>query len=83
VSNEVYVNASLCKGCNICIDFCREKVFEESTEIGSRGYFVPVVARPRDCSACMLCEHLCPELAITVVSHKKAAASFPKRKKSS
>ncbi len=71
MSNEVHVSETLCKGCDICVEFCPKKVFESSTEVGPRGYFVPVAARPQDCSACMLCEHLCPELAITIVVGKK------------
>jgi 2-oxoglutarate ferredoxin oxidoreductase subunit delta len=71
MANKVYINDALCKGCNICVEFCPKEVFEESTEVGARGYFVPVAARPEDCSACMLCEHLCPELAITIVAEKK------------
>jgi 2-oxoglutarate ferredoxin oxidoreductase subunit delta len=71
VASEVYINEALCKGCDICIEFCPKDVFEVSSEVGPRGYFVPVVAKPEDCSACMLCEHLCPELALTVVAQKK------------
>lgn len=69
--NEVHINDALCKGCNICVEFCPKEVFEVSEEVGPRGYFVPVAARPEECSACMLCEHLCPELAITIIAQKK------------
>lgn len=71
MASEVYINDALCKGCDICVEFCPKDVFEPSSQVGSRGYFVPAVARPGDCSACMLCEHLCPELAITVVAGEK------------
>jgi 2-oxoglutarate ferredoxin oxidoreductase subunit delta len=71
VSIEVHVNEELCKGCDICVQFCPKEVFDLSAEVGPRGYFVPVAARPQDCTACMLCEHLCPELAITVVADRK------------
>ena len=71
MGNQVHVNENLCKGCDICVEFCPKEVFEASAEVGPRGYFVPVAVRPQDCSACMLCEHLCPELAITVMVEKK------------
>ncbi len=71
MASEVHINDALCKGCDICVEFCPKEVFEVSGEVGPRGYFVPLVARPKDCSACMLCEHLCPELAITVIVQKK------------
>lgn len=73
--NKVRINETLCKGCSICVEFCPKDVFEESAQVGARGYFVPVVAKPQDCSACMLCEHLCPELAITIVAGKKPRKS--------
>ena len=71
VKNEAHINDALCKGCGICVEFCPKSVFEVSAQVGPRGYFVPVAVRPEDCSACMLCEHLCPELAITIVAGKK------------
>jgi 2-oxoglutarate ferredoxin oxidoreductase subunit delta len=72
VANEVYINDNLCKGCDICIEFCPKEVFAASTEVGPRGYFVPAVKKPENCNACLLCEHLCPELAITIVAGKKS-----------
>jgi len=73
LANSVKINGNLCKGCDICIEFCPKEVFKASSEVGERGYFVPVVVKPENCSACMLCEHLCPELAITIIVEKKSS----------
>ena len=79
MSNKVHINENLCKGCDICVEFCPKEVFEASSEVGARGYFVPVVKKPENCSACMLCEHLCPELAVTVIAEKKSSKKTGKK----
>jgi 2-oxoglutarate ferredoxin oxidoreductase subunit delta len=65
----VRLDLSLCKACGICIDLCPENVFD-ATEMGEA-----VVARPGDCSLCLLCELHCPDFAIEVTrrTRKKSA----------
>lgn len=55
-----WVNRDWCKGCGICSAFCPKKVLE----IDEWGKVA--AARPEDCIACRLCEHRCPDLAVTV-----------------
>jgi 2-oxoglutarate ferredoxin oxidoreductase subunit delta len=57
---RVQVFDNWCKGCGICIAFCPQQVFET----GKEGR--PLVARPKDCTACRRCEIHCPDLAIVV-----------------
>jgi 2-oxoglutarate ferredoxin oxidoreductase subunit delta len=52
-----------CKGCNICIAFCPQKVFEPDRD-GK-----PIIARPDDCTQCAFCWMHCPDLAI--ISNEK------------
>ena len=52
-----------CKGCNICIAFCPQKVFEPDRD-GK-----PIIARPGDCTQCAFCWMHCPDLAI--ISNEK------------
>jgi len=61
----VKLDLSLCKACGICIDLCPEHVFD-ATELGEA-----VVARPDDCSLCLLCELHCPDFAIEVRRREK------------
>jgi len=63
---RVEINENLCKGCEICIEFCPLKVFEYSEKLNRKGYYVPVAANEKACNGCRLCELLCPDLAIII-----------------
>jgi len=52
-----------CKGCNICIAFCPQKVFVPDRD-GK-----PIIQFPEKCTQCAFCWMHCPDLAI--VSNKK------------
>jgi 2-oxoglutarate ferredoxin oxidoreductase subunit delta len=58
--SPVAVDRDLCKVCGICIELCPEHVFDRDR----LGY--PVIARPDDCTHCLLCELHCPDFAIAV-----------------
>jgi 2-oxoglutarate ferredoxin oxidoreductase subunit delta len=62
---SVTLELELCKACGICIDLCPEGVFDRD----KLGY--PVLARPEDCSRCLLCELHCPDFAIEVRRREK------------
>jgi len=47
-----------CKGCNICIAFCPQKVFEPDRD-GK-----PIIAHPEECTQCAFCWLHCPDMAI-------------------
>lgn len=55
----IRINREWCKGCEICVAFCPKNVLE------MEGGKVKV-ARPDDCTRCMLCELRCPDFAIEV-----------------
>lgn len=71
---RIEIKDNLCKGCDICIEFCPTNVFDESSELNRRGYYVPVVARLEDCTGCRLCDLLCPDMAI-IITEKKITSS--------
>ncbi len=48
-----------CKGCNICIAYCPNKVLEPDRD-GK-----PVLAHPEKCTQCAICWLHCPDFAIT------------------
>ena len=60
MDGPVQLDLELCKACGVCIELCPEKVFDRD----KLGY--PVLARPEDCSQCLLCELHCPDFAIEV-----------------
>ena len=75
----IAINDDLCKGCNICIEFCPLDVFEGSDKLNRKGYYVPIVARADDCNECSICDLLCPDMAIILIKESKPGANDTKR----
>lgn len=67
-ASPVQIDLGLCKACGICIELCPEKVFDRD----KLAY--PVIARPDDCSQCLICELHCPDFAIEVRRRAKKQA---------
>ena len=55
-----------CKGCVYCVEFCPRGVLGRSDRFNLKGYHPPDIIDPQACTACHLCEILCPEFAIGV-----------------
>lgn len=58
--SPVELELALCKAFGICIELCPEEVFDRD----KLGY--PVIARPDECSQCLICELHCLNFAIEV-----------------
>ncbi|MDP2930946.1 MAG: 4Fe-4S binding protein [Chloroflexota bacterium] len=56
----VTIDQAVCKQCGICVAFCPKDVLVADKE----GQVE--VAYLEECSGCLMCELLCPELAINV-----------------
>jgi NAD-dependent dihydropyrimidine dehydrogenase PreA subunit len=52
----VDIDASICNGCNRCVDICPMDVLAPNPEKG----VPPVVAYPQECWFCGSCVELCP-----------------------
>ena len=65
---EIHVMKSRCKGCGFCVEYCPRNVLELSHDFNERGYHYPLTERPLDCVDCKLCQSICPEFAIFVLS---------------
>jgi 2-oxoglutarate ferredoxin oxidoreductase subunit delta len=75
---NITVNPEWCKGCHICVEVCPRHVLAVDREVFRRGFHPVVVAKPEDCTTCLQCELLCPDLAITVaVSPRRAGSRGP------
>ena len=70
-TSTVQLDLELCKACGICIELCPDKVFDRD----KLGY--PVLARPEECSQCLLCEVHCPDFAIEVRRRGRKATGKP------
>ncbi|WP_414469672.1 4Fe-4S dicluster domain-containing protein [Methanobacterium sp. ACI-7] len=62
----IKVDENLCKGCNICTEFCPRKVYEQSEELDKKGVHLPVPKNEEKCTKCNLCALMCPDHAIHV-----------------
>jgi len=64
----VKVRRDFCKGCGLCIEFCKKKVLEASPRLNRQGYNPAEAVRPEACVGCLVCTQVCPDLAIEVYS---------------
>jgi 2-oxoglutarate ferredoxin oxidoreductase subunit delta len=79
-SGQVYVISERCKGCQICITFCPQKVLQNSTGMNAKGYHYPEIAPGKEtaCVHCEFCALICPEFAIfTTPKNNKAIETQP------
>lgn len=65
---EICVIKERCKGCGICVEICQAKVLEFSEECNSQGYRTPLVINLDECLSCRMCEMLCSDFAIWVIT---------------
>ena len=72
---KIYIDKERCKGCGICVEVCQTSVLEISEEQNTQGYSFPVAAVPDECISCGLCEMLCPDFAIWILSCQDEASS--------
>ena len=66
IRGNVNVLEERCKGCAYCVEFCPRGVLTLSDRFNIKGYHPPDVTSPDACTACHLCELLCPEFALGI-----------------
>jgi len=62
----ITVNKDHCKGCELCVKVCPQKILSMSKDITVKGYFYARMHDPSRCIGCSLCAVICPDVAITV-----------------
>jgi 2-oxoglutarate ferredoxin oxidoreductase subunit delta len=65
---EIHVLKERCKECSFCVEFCPKDVLEMGKTFNKKGYmYTKVVSgKENECTACKMCENICPEFAIFV-----------------
>jgi 2-oxoglutarate ferredoxin oxidoreductase subunit delta len=63
---HIHINQKWCKGCYLCLAICPKKVFEKSKEVSEKGFHPVAIVHAEECTRCLQCEMLCPDLAIDV-----------------
>lgn len=58
-----------CKGCHLCIHFCKYHVLRASDTVNEHGYYSAEAADPDQCRGCGFCYQICPDMAIEI--HRK------------
>ena len=64
------IDKNQCKGCELCLAVCKFEALEPGTERNAKGYIVPS-HNDDNCTSCKMCDHICPDMAITVTKEKK------------
>ncbi len=63
---RIEVNELLCKGCELCVDACPQKVIALDMDRITPKVYHPASLIADGCTGCGICAVVCPEAAITV-----------------
>lgn len=66
MSVNIDIDKVYCKGCDICITACPKGVFSHSKIRNNYGTPMPEATNTQKCTACRLCEKMCPDGCINV-----------------
>ncbi len=61
---HIQIDRERCKGCELCVHACPQKILGMSKDINSKGYFFAQVEEQKRCIGCRLCCITCPDVAI-------------------
>jgi 2-oxoglutarate ferredoxin oxidoreductase subunit delta len=64
------IDISLCKGCELCVHACPQKVLSMSAESNEQGVTYACFDDSDNCTACTFCALICPEYAINVIKYE-------------
>ena len=67
----VYINEDRCKGCGLCVSFCRQGALRLDEHVNQYGYHKVLFSREAGCTGCRSCQLMCPDLAIFVFRTKE------------
>ncbi|MDQ7792966.1 MAG: 4Fe-4S binding protein [bacterium] len=66
VEKRVLFTEDRCKGCELCLDACPQKIIFMAEHMNGKGFHPAAVTDQERCTGCALCARMCPDLVITV-----------------
>jgi 2-oxoglutarate ferredoxin oxidoreductase subunit delta len=66
MKGKIVIDQELCKGCELCIAFCPQKLIALSDKLNASGYLPSSFKDQDECTGCASCATVCPEVAIEV-----------------
>jgi 2-oxoglutarate ferredoxin oxidoreductase subunit delta len=68
----VVIATERCKGCELCLPACPERVLSMSADANAFGYRYPLLTE--GCTGCTACELVCPDFVFEVYRFAGSAA---------
>ena len=78
IRGTVLIDTAVCKGCELCITACPQESLGLSSQINKNGYRYAELVKD-NCTGCVNCALVCPDVAITV--YRKPKSALKKEKK--
>ncbi len=67
VRGTVVIDRDRCKGCELCVGVCPQKVLRMDTGYNARGYHPVILDESANhCTGCGVCAVVCPDVGFTV-----------------
>lgn len=63
---KVTFKEELCKGCELCINFCPKKCLGLAEHFNAQGFRPAEMKKPDECIGCAFCARMCPDVVIEV-----------------
>jgi len=63
---RITIERDRCKGCELCVKACPQKVLGMTKELNAKGYFFASVTEQKRCIGCRVCCITCPDVAISM-----------------
>lgn len=60
------IDQERCKGCELCIEVCPEKILKMSAGFNKQGQQFATCFAAERCTACMSCAVICPDSAVRI-----------------
>jgi len=70
---KVVFSEDRCKGCELCVAVCPQKIIFMADRMNSRGFRPATVIEMDKCTGCTLCARVCPDTVIEVYRDAPAA----------